>query len=417
MEIIGVSIDDMETHKAFANYCKITYNLISDKGGYLRRRYGVPDASAFAIWPGRVTYLINSKGIVDKVINSPLRMEIEGRSFSLISEIAGSFTLRKKADSFFGLGEEFEKSHPLFKAILNADIEKINQLVNKGNLDIWIGKKESQTTSPLHKAVRADLLEACRLFIEKGMDPDIQDLKQNRETPLYVAASEGKFQIMKLLLEHKANPNFKNENGLTPMFASASEGSVACLELLIQYGGDVNTKDSYDETPLVNAVRENRSEAAKLLLLEGANPNVFEYKNKISVLHHALHNDQVDLAESLIVNGAELDQDLNKSYETPIRVAINKKFFRLIENPRIQELLALKYETVKWKIRISLFFYLTILAVWTFLTTAQYTDVNFSFFLCLFKRQFIFIDFFGKNFKLCPSSNLYISSCLPWSYI
>ncbi len=67
-EVIGVSGQSVESHKSFASHYGLPFILISDEGNNARELYGVP--SSMGIIPGRVTYIIDKKGIVRHIFNS-----------------------------------------------------------------------------------------------------------------------------------------------------------------------------------------------------------------------------------------------------------------------------------------------------------------------------------------------------------
>ena len=50
-------------------------------------------------------------------------------------------------------------------------------------------------------------------------------------TPLITASSGGHTQIVKQLLDAKADPNACNHQGLTPMHAASSSGNLQVIEL------------------------------------------------------------------------------------------------------------------------------------------------------------------------------------------
>ena len=72
-EVIGVSSDSVGSHRDFASKCALPFILLSDAGGKVRKLYGVP--SAFGLLPGRVTYIIDVKGVVRHVFNSQMNPE------------------------------------------------------------------------------------------------------------------------------------------------------------------------------------------------------------------------------------------------------------------------------------------------------------------------------------------------------
>jgi peroxiredoxin Q/BCP len=67
-EVIGVSSDSADKHAAFAGRHNLPFTLLSDRGGRVRKSYGVP--SVFGVIPGRVTYVIDRAGTVRHVFSS-----------------------------------------------------------------------------------------------------------------------------------------------------------------------------------------------------------------------------------------------------------------------------------------------------------------------------------------------------------
>lgn len=67
-DVVGVSGDSVESHERFADRHELPFTLVSDKGGALRRLYGVK--ATLGVWPGRVTFVIGKDGIVRHVFAS-----------------------------------------------------------------------------------------------------------------------------------------------------------------------------------------------------------------------------------------------------------------------------------------------------------------------------------------------------------
>jgi peroxiredoxin Q/BCP len=62
--VIGVSTDDVESHRRFAEEHELPFPLLADPDGAILRRYGVPTALGMA---ARVTYVIGEDGRVRRV--------------------------------------------------------------------------------------------------------------------------------------------------------------------------------------------------------------------------------------------------------------------------------------------------------------------------------------------------------------
>ena len=71
-EVIGISSDSVESHQQFTAAHQLPFILLSDVGGVIRKRYGVP--TAFGL-PGRVTYIIDRQGIVRHIFFSQFTSE------------------------------------------------------------------------------------------------------------------------------------------------------------------------------------------------------------------------------------------------------------------------------------------------------------------------------------------------------
>lgn len=57
-QVLGVSPDDVATHKRFAESLGLTFPLVSDTGGKIQAQYG----------SGRIAFFIDMKGIIRLVI-------------------------------------------------------------------------------------------------------------------------------------------------------------------------------------------------------------------------------------------------------------------------------------------------------------------------------------------------------------
>jgi peroxiredoxin Q/BCP len=66
--VIGVSSDSADKHASFAEHHKLPFTLLADKGGAVRKSYGVP--ATLGVLPGRVTYVIDQSGTVRHMLNS-----------------------------------------------------------------------------------------------------------------------------------------------------------------------------------------------------------------------------------------------------------------------------------------------------------------------------------------------------------
>lgn len=80
-EVIGVSVDTNESHQKFAAEYKVPFALVSDTSRDLARTYGATSFLGSILGKaGRVTFLIDKKGLIAGIFESELRASkhIEG---------------------------------------------------------------------------------------------------------------------------------------------------------------------------------------------------------------------------------------------------------------------------------------------------------------------------------------------------
>lgn len=70
-EVLGVSGQSVESHKSFATHHGLPFILLSDVDNKVRKLYGVP--ATMGIIPGRVTFIIDKKGVVRHIFNSQIQ--------------------------------------------------------------------------------------------------------------------------------------------------------------------------------------------------------------------------------------------------------------------------------------------------------------------------------------------------------
>lgn len=72
--VVGISSDDEKSHKKFAEKHNLPFTLLADSQKKVRKLFGVP-TNLLGFIPGRVTYIIDKKGIVRGVFNSQMNFD------------------------------------------------------------------------------------------------------------------------------------------------------------------------------------------------------------------------------------------------------------------------------------------------------------------------------------------------------
>lgn len=66
-KVIGISSDGVQSHREFAAHHKLPFTLLADTANQVRKLFGVPKNF---VLPGRVTYVVDKKGVVIHQFNS-----------------------------------------------------------------------------------------------------------------------------------------------------------------------------------------------------------------------------------------------------------------------------------------------------------------------------------------------------------
>ena len=92
-------------------------------------------------------------------------------------------------------------------------------------------------------------------------------------TALHLVVQRRDLVWVRFLLQAKANPNVRDNNGVTPLELAASLRFIEGIEALADAGANVDEPNSTGETALILATHLKDADMAKVLLEKGANPD------------------------------------------------------------------------------------------------------------------------------------------------
>ena len=137
-------------------------------------------------------------------------------------------------------------------ALISAHPEQVNGYSHDG----W---------TPLHLACFFGQPEIAEALIASGADVQARSKNPMHNTPLHAAVAGRNRQAARLLLEHGANVNTRQEGGFTALHSAAQSGDVEMLRLLVDHGADVQIRAENQQNAMDLALTKGHSAIVELL--------------------------------------------------------------------------------------------------------------------------------------------------------
>ncbi|WP_342227226.1 ankyrin repeat domain-containing protein [Rickettsiella endosymbiont of Rhagonycha lignosa] len=183
----------------------------------------------------------------------------------------------------------------LFDAINENDIKEVSKCLKEGAV---VYATDSKGRRPLHLAYKS--VAIAKLLIEHRADPNATD--NEGLTPLHNACFYRGIEISKLLIEKGANINVADNKGLTPLHKACSRGRTDVAKLFIENGAKVNATDKgLIHTPLHKACLAEYTDIVKLLIENGANVNATDHRSPLYIASSFKRDEIVKLLISAIL--------------------------------------------------------------------------------------------------------------------
>jgi ankyrin repeat protein len=131
------------------------------------------------------------------------------------------------------------QAHPatdLFEATSLGQSDRIRQLIAVD--PSLLSARSADGFTALHFAAFFAQEVAARVLIDAGAPVDLPANNAMQVRPLHSAATARSLPIVRLLLEHGADPNARQHGGWVSIHSAAQNGDLAIVELLMQHGAD-----------------------------------------------------------------------------------------------------------------------------------------------------------------------------------
>lgn len=176
--------------------------------------------------------------------------------------------------------------------------------------------------TPLHVAAEQGRFELVRLLLDAGAALDAQT--DAGLSPLSFAAEQGGVDIARLLLDSGADVGACTHTGHTPLHIAAQKGGLDVMSVLLSHGGDTDARTGLGHTPLHLAALTGESDSSRLLLARGADADARNAQSGHTPLHVAAQMGRQQVAKLLLgFGGAHVDAKTLMGH-TPLAVALEE---------------------------------------------------------------------------------------------
>ena len=210
----------------------------------------------------------------------------------------------------------------------------------------WTYRRPEATVSPLIAQVQLGEYENVQRLLQDGADANAANVAGERALPF--AVEQGRLDLVKLLLDFKADPNTifytrnsqiysgkidSHMNPCTALHWAAGFGNLPVVHELVSAGADVNmcVREQYgyrygSRTALHAAARHGHLPVVQALVSAGADINAKDVHSLCMIsktaLHFAAENGHLPVVQGLVSLGADVNANDERFYTgTPLRWA------------------------------------------------------------------------------------------------
>jgi len=265
-------------------------------------------------------HAVATRCLARKLTKSEWRMGLIG--FSCAAVFLGMYLFWDPVQRDFRISMPItSESKQLLQAASSGDLESTRLLLEKG---ANIHARDEHGWDALYYAVYGRKVKTVKFLLEHGADPNTrenrkgfkclnQDCTDTQEISgkpvLECAIARGSGGIVRLLLAHGADTNFKSKTGMTPLALAAYSDNVETLQVFLDAGADPAT----DPEAVSRAAGLIEPDSLRLLLDAGGNPD--------DGIHAAVSQLRLRNVEMLLEYGADPNAQNYMNNMTPLMIA------------------------------------------------------------------------------------------------
>lgn len=223
---------------------------------------------------------------------SPLGMAAAGDDPAMVDLLLGAGAVPNGPDG---------TRPPIWNAARSCSVDIAQTLMHRG-ASVGI-RRGVRGVTPLLAACQAACPSVVRLLIEHGADPHAGTI--DGATPLMAAAWWGSTGVLQELLRHDPDLLATDHAGHDGVYFAALRGHTECLRLLLDAGSKADRATIHGWTALMAAARSGCTSCVTLLLDHKADPNASSTKG-VSPMQEAARHCHAAVMKQLLAVGASV---------------------------------------------------------------------------------------------------------------
>ena len=160
--------------------------------------------------------------------------------------------------------------------------------------------------------------EVTQTLLKNGVD--VNKMTNRGLTPLHIAAWEGKFEVVKIILSYDPNLEITTPDGESALTIATFTGHTEVIRLLLEAGANINHRTKAKKFALQYAAEGNREDVLRLLMEYNPDLNLVDGFGNTAL--HCIRSDSSVRITKILVNGGAHLKIRNELQHTPICHAV-----------------------------------------------------------------------------------------------
>ena len=203
---------------------------------------------------------------------------------------------------------------PLMNAALNGNVQVVKSIIKREADPSLMDNRGLNTLHYAAQGGNTDIISLIHTHL-----PDIDSKTREGDTPLMLAALNGKLRAVKWFLEKGATVACEEKRGWNTLHHAAEGGDTDIISLIHTHLPDIDSKTREGDTPLMLAALCGKLHAVKWFLEKGATV-ACESNRGWNTLHYAAQGGDTDIISLIHTHLPNIDSKTSNGY-TPLMVA------------------------------------------------------------------------------------------------